>query len=720
MTTQFGTDRCSSSIAIGLAGLLLAACPTAASANDIELCEKAAANAAEGIPACTRILSQTGAKAINPDLVFVNRARGHSANGALDSAIDDYTAAINTNPKNTTALRNRGVIWFRKSEFDRAMADFNQVITLNRDNPIGYSYRGVVLVQKGEFDRAIGDFNQAIKLDGKNAETFKYRGGAYFRKRDLDRALADFNQAVRLAPKDGSVFNDRAEVFVAKGDYDRAIADYDQTIKLKPEGWRGYSSRGEAKRAKGDLDGAVADHNEALARDVKSYDAYSNRALVWKDKGEFDRAMDDLNEAILLNPNSAHALGLRGEIYRLKGDLQQSKANLDQAIKLFPQSAVLHCRRGDTLREIGTLDQSLKDYEQALMASPNALCAYVGRGLILERRDSLDAAKAEFVKATKLPLEKDVDPITGREAQTTAKQRIVLIDKALAERQGSEPPPDKRLAELEKLRKAADERAEELRGLLAAEQRRREDELAKAAGPAIDQGQRVALVIGNANYKSVGRLPNPRGDAEAVAAAFRAVGFQKVILHHDLTRQTLLAALREFETEADKADWAVIYFAGHGIEIGGVNYVIPIDANLRADRDVSDEAVPLERVMTTLTKTKKLRLIVLDACRDNPFISKMQRVFASRSIGRGLADVEPDGGILVAYAAKGGQVAFDGNAGARSPFVSAFLKHIQTPRLEIGLLFRRVRDDVLKTTDRRQEPFIYGSLPGENFYFVAK
>ena len=119
---------------------------------------------------------------------------------------------------------------------------------------------------------------------------------------------------------------------------------------------------------------------------------------------------------------------------------------------------------------------------------------------------------------------------------------------------------------------------------------------------------------------------------------------------------------------------------------------------------------------------RKLRIILLDACRENPFARQMRRTLATRSIGRGLAAVEPEGGTLVAYAAKHGEVALDGD-GKNSPFVSAFIKHIATPGVEINKLFRLVRDDVLAATSRKQEPFVYGSLPGEDFFFsppVAK
>jgi uncharacterized caspase-like protein len=208
-----------------------------------------------------------------------------------------------------------------------------------------------------------------------------------------------------------------------------------------------------------------------------------------------------------------------------------------------------------------------------------------------------------------------------------------------------------------------------------------------------------------------------------VAKVFRDIGFQQVIVAHDLSRSTLLATLGQFEAAAMKADWGVIYYAGHGIELGGVNYVIPVDAKLATDRDVQDEAVPLERVMASLEHARKLRLVVLDACRDNPFLSKMRRVIGPTMrdpLRPGLAPLEPERGTLVAYAAKHGQVASDGVSGKNSPFVTAFLKRLEEPLLEINMLFRHVRDDVLKATNYQQEPHTYGTLPAQTFYFKVK
>jgi len=254
------------------------------------------------------------------------------------------------------------------------------------------------------------------------------------------------------------------------------------------------------------------------------------------------------------------------------------------------------------------------------------------------------------------------------------------------------------------------------------------DEVAKATVPTDTDirdaiptaaGNRIALVIGNSAYKNVPALTNPARDADTMASAFRSAGFKTVQLRRDLTREKLTDALQDFAAEADKADWAVVYFAGHGLEVNGTNYLIPVDARLAADRDVEFEAMPLDRVMNAVSGAKRLRLVLLDACRDNPFANQMRRSVATRSIGRGLTNVEPEAGTLVVYAAKHGQVALDGDGG-NSPFVTALTKRMRTPGLEVRRLFDHVRDDVLEMTNRAQQPFSYGSLPGsEDYYFRA-
>jgi hypothetical protein len=230
--------------------------------------------------------------------------------------------------------------------------------------------------------------------------------------------------------------------------------------------------------------------------------------------------------------------------------------------------------------------------------------------------------------------------------------------------------------------------------------------------------KRVALVMGNSAYQNVVRLANPANDSEAMSAVLKRAGFDVVELKRDLNVSEMRRALRDFSDSVRDADVAIVYFAGHGIEINGNNYLIPVDAVLERDIDAFDEAIPLDRILTVIEPAKRLRLIILDACRDNPFNKNMKRMIGSRAIGRGLAKVEPESpNTLIAFAAKAGSTASDGDS-TNSPFTAALVKFLPRPGLDLRKAFGYARDDVLKATNNKQEPFIYGSLGGDDVALV--
>ncbi len=240
-----------------------------------------------------------------------------------------------------------------------------------------------------------------------------------------------------------------------------------------------------------------------------------------------------------------------------------------------------------------------------------------------------------------------------------------------------------------------------------------------SAAPALAE-KRVALVIGVSNYRQVPRLANPVRDADSMSALFKKAGFNVVASERDLGIADLRRVIREFSEISRDADISVVYYAGHGIEVDGTNYLVPADAKLLSDFDIEDETVSLDRVLKALDPVRRLKLVILDACRDNPFARTMKRSVASRSIGRGLAKIEPPmSDMLIAFAAKAGAVASDGD-GENSPFAAALVKYIAEPGLDLRLAFGRVRDDVLKSTANRQEPFVYGSLGGETMALVPQ
>ena len=226
---------------------------------------------------------------------------------------------------------------------------------------------------------------------------------------------------------------------------------------------------------------------------------------------------------------------------------------------------------------------------------------------------------------------------------------------------------------------------------------------------------RVALVVGNSAYTHIGRLANLDNDAADMSSALRRLGFE-VTTELDADRVELTEALRAFTRQRASADVSLVFYAGHGIEMDGVNYLVPLDARLERDVDVRFETVTLDDLMVS-TAGASLRLVILDACRNNPLARSMLRTAARRSVSGGsFADLNEDllgDETLVAYATAAGTTAAD-RRGRNSPYTAALLSHLETP-LEILTLFRRVRAQVLASTNGQQRPHEYQSLVREHY-----
>jgi hypothetical protein len=228
--------------------------------------------------------------------------------------------------------------------------------------------------------------------------------------------------------------------------------------------------------------------------------------------------------------------------------------------------------------------------------------------------------------------------------------------------------------------------------------------------------RRVALVIGNASYKHAGILPRAVNDANAVADLLKKVGFDEVDQRSDLDVDAFRQAVQQFLQFSFNADVAVIYFSGYGSAIDGVNYLIPVDATLSSAREVEDQAISLNWVLVSAGGARKLSLVILDACRESQLPPANDD--SPGRVSSGLADVTlgvPN--TLTALAAKAGSASLDGD-GPNSPFVSALVRYIAQPGLDIRLALGEVRDEVLKATGNRQEPHVYGSLDGEDVALV--
>jgi tetratricopeptide (TPR) repeat protein len=498
------------------------------------------------------------------------------------------------------------------------------------------------------------------------------RGLAYFTRSDYGRAIVDFDDALKHDPGHVEAYSFRGLAHFNTGDLDRAIADYDAAIRLAPQSSQAYYARGRAFLFKGDHGRATADLDQAVRLDPKHPHAYLTRGILHHEKGERGLAAPDLVRAIALygeelarTPKDPFLRVYRSLAYTLRGEMDRALADASEAIQLDPKSEWAQAGRGFVHFSKGEHDRALVYYDEAIRLQPRNFEALTERGDVF-------AAKGEPARA------------------------LIDYEAALAISPGYH------------------------RARLARERARAALTAPEAAMPtltaaALDPGVRVALVIGNSRYTAVNPLPNPTRDAAAVEQKLQTLGFRTVHLARDLTREAMFRELTRFEEEARHADWAVIYYAGHGIEVEGTNYLVPVDARLKAEDDVQTETVPLDHILSAVRGARKMRLVILDACRDNPFVGQMRRTVPGR-IGQGLARIEPGGGTLVAYAARHGQIAFDGQGG-HSPFVSALLRRLDQGGVEVRRMFGFVRDDVLASTGRRQEPFLYGSIGGEEYFF---
>ena len=226
--------------------------------------------------------------------------------------------------------------------------------------------------------------------------------------------------------------------------------------------------------------------------------------------------------------------------------------------------------------------------------------------------------------------------------------------------------------------------------------------------------KRIAFVVGNGAYKTVPALPNPTIDAKAVAVALRNVGFE-VVEGNNLTRDTMTAKLIEFGQKSQGADIAVFYYAGHGIAVNGTNYLLPIDADLKSEMDVKlGAAINVDVTLEQTMGDAKVKLVLLDACRDNPFANKIRAAAKTRSVNvaTGLAEMKSGEGTLIAFATGPGQTALDGQTGTNSPFTRALLAHITQPGAEIQQAMTKVRAQVHDETKKEQLPWGHTNLIG--------
>jgi hypothetical protein len=383
-----------------------------------------------------------------------------------------------------------------------------------------------------------------------------------------------------------------------------------------------------------------------------------------------DGALTDYTKAIQLDPKAATAYEERGRVH---GDFDRALADFDAAIRLNPKNAITYNNRGLVFRNKRQHARAIEDFDAALRLDPKYAVAYANRGLALEETNQLERALTDYRLAVSLNAELK----HGGAAIKRVEQKL-----ASATSQVETPT--------------------------------RPDAKSTPAFATVTSGPRVALVIGNGNYLHSERLVNPVNDATDIAQALRKLGFE-VVEGHDLDKRGMEDKAREFGHKLERASLALFFYAGHGMQVAGRNYLIPVDSKLQRGGDLNLDTVDVSVILAQMEADQRVNLVFLDACRDNPLARSFARTLGARStsVGQGLASIQSAIGTMIAYATQPDNVAFDGDGQRNSPFTSALLKHISTPGLEIAALMRRVRADVVASTRQKQVPWDHSSLIGD-------
>src|SRR5713226_4935682 len=508
----------------------------------------------------------------------------------------------------------------------------------------------------------------------KLATIYFWRAVGWNKKGDYAKVIADTTEALRLKP-DQALYNMRGSAYYDKGEYDIAISDFNDALRIGPPSGTIFHNRGNAWRPKTDYARAIADYDEAIRLTPNEAYSYQNRGAAKQTLGDLDGALADINAAIRLNPALPSPLINRAVIWRAKGDIDRAIADSTEAIRLAKASAPVN-----------------------IMTPPGSvlISAYTQRGLAHEAKGDTISARRDY-SAT---LEGVAADAGSKANQATAKVRLSLLSDALAP---SSLPP----------RAAAS----------APSARQKKSEPESAPPPTAESAvvsQRVALVIGNGTYAYVRALPNPPNDARAIAKSLRDIGFT-VSEGIDLDRAMMQKMTRDFLREAARAQIAVIYYAGHGVQIDGRNYLVPVDVRLQAGGNVTETMIDMDTILAGLDDQVRTNILIFDACRNNPMARQTASAVPDRSIeaGSGLAaPTAPNSGAalgagtLIAFATAPGQVALDGQ-GANSPFSLALSHHIGAPGLEVQQMLTRVRAEVVAATKNKQVPWSNSSLLGE-------
>jgi len=445
-----------------------------------------------------------------------------------------------------------------------------------------------------------------------------------------------------------------------------------QYSKNKSQVERAYNSRGLANMALKNFSNAVQDFTHAMELDKTNAGYVDNRQNAFFALGQLNRALEDANHAIRLAPSAAFVYHSRAMIYDVMKLYDDAIHDLTTAISLNQNWIELLVDRGKVSAKEGRFDAAISDFNRAVERNGNLTWAFRERGLTYKRMGDKEKARSDL----ELVLRTEPDDNEIIEALREL-QEAPTVPSSLATNLSTNAQPSPIFK---------------------------------------PQDHRIALVIGNSKYRNAGQLTNSANDARLMADTLRSLGFNLIGggPQIDLDKAGLDRAAQNFGRELQGADVGLFYYAGHGVQVRGSNYLVPVDANPTRESDIDFQMLDVLLVLRQMEGAgTRLNVVILDACRNNPFGRRGLRATTS-----GLAQMQAPEGTLISYATQPGNVALDG-FGDNSPYTKALAQTIQRPGLDIFQTFNEVGLAVMQATGKAQQPWVSTSPIKGNFYFAG-
>ncbi len=571
-------------------------------------------------------------------------------------------------------------------------------------------------------------------------------GNQYYNTGDYDRAIVAFTLAIQNNPKVSGGYYDRGLAYYQKGDFDASVADLAQAIKNVPTFAGAYYQRGLAYNRQKLYDLAIADFDATLAKDPQRANALVSRGYAHAEKKEYKLAADDYSAASRMLPGLAGNYVAIALMYSKMGEIPHALETYQKAVSLFPNNASVFSGRGNFYMDREQYDLAIADYDKAIPLKPDDWRAYGNRGFSKLKKDNIDGAIADFNDAIRFNAKDDNDYVNRGDAYAKRQDyKKAMTDYASAiEINPQNSEAYKSRGELHKTLGDTAHAIADAKSALAIDSSYQPalallaslEEPSRPAAPApvvatvsppqvsasqivgtVIRGKRVALVIGEANYEHVSPLRNPANDATMIADALRKDGFILVNGNAllNLNKAQFEKAILDFGNLLKGADVALFYYAGHGIQVDGENYLVPVDANLTTIADAKVRMINSGAVLSQMESAgTKLRILFLDACRNNPFL-----VSDSRAAGGGLAEMRGAEGTVISFATAPGKTALDGETG-HSPYAESLAYNLKRPGVELLRVLNDTGIKVAQKTNNFQRSWFSTSSVDGEFYFAGE